>query len=200
VTGALAAFLSSVLAADAPYVSEPAPDGIAAMGPPPPAPETFAEGLAQLAIGDYIAILMLVCGTALCVLSSVGILRMPDLYTRMQAAAKAGTLGVACIILATAFHFGSVAVAVKVIMIMVFIFLTSPAAAHLIARAAYFVEVPIWKRTAYDDLHGCYTDDHRLINLPANAGPRSRSVVEATATEGEPQPAADDKPPRRATG
>lgn len=197
--GALAAFLSGALGADATIPPETGPGDPATGGQATPAPETFVEGLAALGLGDYLAIVLLVCGIALCSLSSVGVLRMPDLYTRMQAAGKAGTLGVACIILATAFHFGSVAVGAKVILIMVFIFLTSPAAAHLIARAAYFVEVPIWKRTAYDDLHGCYTDDHRLINLPGNTGPRARPVE---SPEGGPATDAPEPAPvrRRATG
>ena len=132
-------------------------------------PATLDEGVRALSAGDMASIVLLMCGVVLCALSAVGILRMPDLYTRMQASAKAGTLGVACIILATAAHFGSLNVGVKVGMILVFIFLTTPAAAHLIARAAYFVEVPLWKRTAFDDLHGCYTDDHRLVNVPESA-------------------------------
>ncbi|MEM1184456.1 MAG: monovalent cation/H(+) antiporter subunit G [Planctomycetota bacterium] len=154
---------------------------------------TAVEPTSGLPIGDLFAILLMLAGVALCALSAIGILRMPDLYTRMQAAAKAGTLGVACIILATAAHFGSIAVAVKVGMILVFIFLTTPAAAHLIARAAYFVEVPIWKRTGFDDLHGCYTDDHRLVNVPQN---RAATPI----AEGEPDEGNVDDSPARATG
>lgn len=143
------------------------------------------EAARFLGLGDILSIALLLCGIALCGLSALGIVRMPDLYTRMQAAAKAGTLGVACIILATAFHFASLSVAVKVGMILVFIFLTSPAAAHLIARAAYFVEVPIWKQTAFDDLHGCYTEDHRLVNMPESRPSRSISEAEANGAKGD---------------
>ncbi len=184
------AILSTVLAA---------PAGGAGVAQASPHPETFAEGIAALGIGDWIAIVLLLGGVSLCTLSAVGILRMPDLYTRMQASAKAGTLGVACIALATAFHFGSIGVAVEVLMITVFIFLTSPTAAYLIARASYFVEVPIWKQTQYDDLHGGYSDDHRLINLPGTTGPRRPSVARV---EGEPEAkdAQQTPAPRRATG
>lgn len=164
----------------------------------PIAPDALDEGARALSAGDMASVVLLLCGVALCALSAVGILRMPDLYTRMQASAKAGTLGVACIILATAAHFASLSVGVKVGMIMVFIFLTTPAAAHLIARAAYFVEVPLWKRTAYDDLHGCYTDDHRLVNMPE--GRATRPIAQGETGDGEASSGGGSGGSARATG
>ncbi|TVQ62140.1 MAG: monovalent cation/H(+) antiporter subunit G [Phycisphaerales bacterium] len=108
--------------------------------------------------GDALAIVLLAIGSVFCFLAVVGILRMPDLYTRMQAATKAGTLGVACIILGVASHFGAAGVAVEALLIVAFLFLTTPIASHLIARAAYFVRVPIWENTWRDDLHGRYDE------------------------------------------
>ncbi len=127
---------------------------------PAPADIPEAPGFAQLlpGFGDALAILMLAIGSLFCFLAVVGILRMPDLYTRMQAATKAGTLGVACIILGVAAHFGAAGVAVEALLIVAFLFLTTPIASHLIARAAYFVRVPIWENTWRDDLHGRYDE------------------------------------------
>jgi multicomponent Na+:H+ antiporter subunit G len=197
VIGATMTMLGAAFAADPAVRGD---DALAPIEPVAMTPGSLAEGFASMGAGDYAAVVLLLLGVVLCGLSALGILRMPDLYTRMQAAAKAGTLGVACIILATAAHFGSIAVGVKVFMIMVFIFLTTPAAAHLIARAAYFVEVPLWKRTAYDDLHGCYTEDHRLVNLPENSGPRIRVLrpesLESDASNDEDAPSESDSDAR----
>ncbi|MEO1512182.1 MAG: monovalent cation/H(+) antiporter subunit G, partial [Planctomycetota bacterium] len=84
---------------------------------------------------DWVAIVLLLLGVGFSFLSTVGLLRMPDLYTRMQAAAKAGTLGMACTILAVAAHFAPTpagpGVLVTTLLIMIFIFMTTPAASHL---------------------------------------------------------------------
>ena len=199
-TGSLQGLASVLLSASA-GVDEGAGVGVGASSDAAsagsPAPQTMSEAFAALTVGDALTAFMLLAGVILCGLSAIGILRMPDLYTRMQASAKAGTLGVACIILATAAHFASLGVGVKVVMILVFIFLTTPAAAHLIARAAYFVDVPIWKRTAYDDLHGCYTEDHRLIDVPAKR--TTTPIGEGQSDEARLEEAASESPPR-ATG
>lgn len=85
-------------------------------------------------------------------LAAVGIVRMPDLYMRMQSATKAGTLGVACAALAAGVHFGEAATIVEAVLVIIFLFATAPIASHLIARAAYGVGVPLWRTTVRDDL------------------------------------------------
>jgi multicomponent Na+:H+ antiporter subunit G len=101
--------------------------------------------------GVVTAVLMLL-GSAFCLLGAVGMLRMPDLFTRLQAATKTGTLGVGCIMVGVAVHFGELGIAARSLLVVVFLFLTAPIAAHVIARAAYFVSVPLWSRTAIDEL------------------------------------------------
>ncbi|TVS09527.1 MAG: monovalent cation/H(+) antiporter subunit G [Phycisphaerales bacterium] len=114
-------------------------------------------------IADALVILLMVSGTLLFLLAAVGIVRMRDVYTRMQAASKAGSLGVACMVMAVAMYFKSLNVAVEATLVVLFIFLTTPIATHLIARAGYFVRVPIWERTARDELEGCYdAESHTL--------------------------------------
>lgn len=96
--------------------------------------------------------IMMLLGGAFCLLGAVGMLRMPDLFTRLQAATKTGTLGVGFIMLGVAMHFQDLGVSVRSILVIIFLFLSAPIAAHVIARAAYFVNVPIWKATAVDEL------------------------------------------------
>lgn len=76
-------------------------------------------------------------GVLFALVAVVGILRLPDLLTRMHAASKAGTLGAICTVLAAALFLGEWGVAVRGLLIIVFMFLTAPVAAHMIARAAY---------------------------------------------------------------
>jgi multicomponent Na+:H+ antiporter subunit G len=114
-------------------------------------------------MNEMIRDVFLVIGASFLLLASIGIIRMPDLYSRIQAATKASTLGVGCIILALAIHFGDVGVSVRALLVIAFFFLTAPVAAHVIGRAAYFVGVPLWERTIIDELRGHYdAGTHKL--------------------------------------
>ncbi|HWT80996.1 MAG TPA: monovalent cation/H(+) antiporter subunit G, partial [Candidatus Methylomirabilis sp.] len=55
----------------------------------------------MLSLPEVVPALLLLAGTFLIVLTGIGLLRFPDVYCRMHAAGKAGTLGVACIVLGT---------------------------------------------------------------------------------------------------
>jgi multicomponent Na+:H+ antiporter subunit G len=94
--------------------------------------------------------------SAFLLLAAVGMLRMPDLFTRMQAATKASTLGIACVLLAVALHFTSIGVTMRALAALAFFLLTAPVTAHLIGRASYFVGTPLWERTVIDELRGRY--------------------------------------------
>lgn len=125
-------------------------------------------------VGDAIAVALILLGVGFSAISAVGVVRMPDVYTRMQAAAKAGTLGLACLVAAAAAHYAGSAqgwtVFVEVALILVFVFLTTPASAHLIAKAAYTTKIRMWQQTAYDELSGCYHEQtHELASEPAAA-------------------------------
>jgi len=96
----------------------------------------------------------LVTGTFLMVVTGIGLLRLPDIFCRMHAAGKAGTLGVVMIILGTVIGFAGTpnSVAFRGLLAIFFQFLTSPAATHLLARAAYVCDYPLSERTAVDEL------------------------------------------------
>lgn len=96
-------------------------------------------------------------------LAAIGILRLPDLLTRMHASTKAGALGIALMMIAVSVHFTSLAIFAKAIAVILFIFMTAPVAAHAIGRAGYFVGVPVWDNTVKDELeHNYDPDTHRL--------------------------------------
>lgn len=112
---------------------------------------------------DAVTTALIALASIFSLLAAIGIVRMPDLYMRMQSATKAGSLGVACAALAAGAHFSAAATIVEAILVIVFLFATAPIASHLIARAAYGVGVPLWRTTVRDDLTthraACAKDD-----------------------------------------
>ena len=83
-----------------------------------------------------IASICLLVGAAFAVVGALGILRFPDVFTRMHAASKAGTLGSGFCLLAVAVHVSSFDVTTRAIAAIIFFMLTAPVSAHLLARAA----------------------------------------------------------------
>lgn len=88
-------------------------------------------------IFQYVAGGFLLIGACFSLLASIGLLRLPDLYTRLHAATKAGTVGAGFVLLAVAFAAFDLPIALRALGGIAFIVLTSPIAAHLLARAAY---------------------------------------------------------------
>jgi multicomponent Na+:H+ antiporter subunit G len=81
--------------------------------------------------------ILLGSGVAFSALAALGILRMPDVYTRMQASSKAGTLGCTLILAGVAVAYDEPAVTARVMLIIFFVLLTGPVAAHVVSRSAY---------------------------------------------------------------
>ena len=97
--------------------------------------------------------------------ASLGILRMPDFYLRLSVTVKAATMGVGLLLICATILFPDVSVATKAIAIIFFLIITSPIAAHMIGRAAYFTGTPLWKETIVDELAGMYNKEtHELRN------------------------------------
>jgi len=85
---------------------------------------------------DVLSWFCLVVGGLFCIIGAVGLLRMPDFYTRMHAASVIETLGAGLILLGLLLQAGFTLVAVKLLMIGLLIFFASPTATHALARAA----------------------------------------------------------------
>lgn len=81
------------------------------------------------------AILMLT-GAMFCLIAAIGINRLPDVYTRMHAASKAGTVGSGLLLLAAGLHSADFPIFFRAMVGFVFLVLTAPVAAHLLAKAA----------------------------------------------------------------
>lgn len=107
-------------------------------------------------IADVVEGALLLVGCVFMLLAAVGILRMPDLFTRLQVTSKASVLGMTCILLAAATHFAEPAITTRAVVIIAFVVLTMPVATHLLARAGYATNVPLSPETVVNELAGHY--------------------------------------------
>ena len=79
----------------------------------------------------------LVAGSIFCVIGGIGIIRMPDFYTRSHAASITDTLGATLILLGLGLYSGMNLVSVKLAFVLFLLYVTSPTAAHALVKAAY---------------------------------------------------------------
>ena len=123
-------------------------------------------------MNDLISAVLLLIGATFLLLAGVGVVRMPDVFTRMQAATKASTLGAGWVLLAVAVYFNDLGIITRALAGIVFFLITAPVTAHVIGRAAYFLGVPLWHGTTRDELRGQYDlSTHRLDNNFAGTVP-----------------------------
>jgi multicomponent Na+:H+ antiporter subunit G len=89
--------------------------------------------------------------------SAIGMIRLPDVYTRSHAASKSSTLGVLCTLIGTLLYFvmSEGFFSIRLILGIFFVFLTAPVAAHVITRAAYRNDTPS-AHMFEDELKGYY--------------------------------------------
>lgn len=113
-----------------------------------------------------LAPLLALVGATFSFLAGVGVLRMPDTMTRMHAATKVSAFGSGMALFAAAAHFGDPAMAARSLAAIALILLSTPVAAHLLARAAWRTRVPFWERTFGTELRPEESrdraPDHRL--------------------------------------
>lgn len=122
-------------------------------------------------MSEWVVAVLLLAGSAFALIAAVGLVRFPDLIIRMHAAAKAGGVGVGLLVSAVAVHFGQTGVTIEAALVAAFFLLTTPVAAHLIARAAYLSGVPLWEKTGVDELRNPPAPPHR----PEAFGPEGRA-------------------------
>ncbi len=90
---------------------------------------------------DYIVAIataiLLLSGAFFVLAAAIGIVRLPDLYTRMHAASKAGTVGSGLLLLAAGLYSGELAIFARAMAGFFFFILTAPVSAHLLAKASH---------------------------------------------------------------
>ena len=100
---------------------------------------------------DVVTAVVWLAGSGFALLAAVGVLRMPDVFTRMQASTKASTLGLGCLLIGTAIQLGDFPAFIRAASIGAFVLLTTPVSGLVIARASYFAGVALWKGTVLDE-------------------------------------------------
>jgi multicomponent Na+:H+ antiporter subunit G len=147
----------------------------------------------RLLIDGLTAVLMLI-GASLTLLAAIGLVRLPDTFLRMQATAKASTLGVACLLAGAALQLPDVSSIMKLGSIAAFIMLTAPLSAHVVARAALHRARPLWEGTVLNEYEASEcappVEQDGLRELEGDADGRATSS--AQDPPGESRPAPDD--------
>ena len=103
-------------------------------------------------IVDIVSWFFLVAGGIFCVIGMIGLIRMPDLFSRLHGASVTDTLGAGFIIIGLVLQAGPTLVSAKLIIIMGLILLTSPVATHALAQAAF--HAGIRPKLAHDETGG----------------------------------------------
>lgn len=111
---------------------------------------------------DIAAAAFMLSGAILCVLAGIGLLRLPDVLTRMHAATKPQALGLLLVLIGAGLRLRSAIDLGTLILVGLFQLLTSPVAAHMVGRAAY--------RTGSVDRENLYIDENP--RPPGGPGPR----------------------------
>lgn len=99
---------------------------------------------------DVLTTILVIGGLIILTLAVFGVLKMPDVYTRLHAASKAAVLGILPFLLAAALA-GELATITRAVLIALFLLLTTPVAAHVIAQAAYLTGEEMLTPGAFDE-------------------------------------------------
>ncbi|WP_445476108.1 monovalent cation/H(+) antiporter subunit G [Methanococcoides methylutens] len=100
---------------------------------------------------DVASTILLLIGVFFVFLGMLGLLRLPDVYNRLHATTKIGTLGVVSVMMSILLKVGFSPIGVKAITVAFFVFLTAPIAAHMIGRAAHRHGVGLCKGSVIDE-------------------------------------------------
>jgi len=98
---------------------------------------------------EGVAILFISAGAFFMLVGSIGLIRLPDFYSRSHATGKSDTLGIMLVIIGLIFYEGFTVNSVKLAMILAFVGITNPTATHALTRAAYLLGLkPRFKKDA----------------------------------------------------
>ena len=99
---------------------------------------------------ETIGVVVMAIGMLFDLLGCIGLVRLPDVYNRLQAATKCVTLGTCLILIGLVFILGIGPAGVRAILCAVFVLFTSPVAAHALARAARRSGIKLWESSVVD--------------------------------------------------
>lgn len=113
---------------------------------------------------DIIASICMLSGASVMMLSALGLLRFGDVFLRMHAATKSGTMGIGFILIGAALHFRDPLIAIKLIALAAIYFFTAPIGAQMLAHGAHIAGIRAVKETWIDEL----ARDQHGLSKPEN--------------------------------
>jgi len=103
-------------------------------------------------VKDIVVVVLCCVGVFSSLTGAVGLLRMPDVYSRIQCSSKTVTLGAVPVLVAVVVQEGPVSVyGSRALLVAVLLLIVNPATSHALARAAYKTEVPMWDGAVRDE-------------------------------------------------
>ena len=113
--------------------------------------------MSDVSLSQVVGLIIVSIGVLFDVFGCIGLVRLPDVYNRLQSATKCVTVGTSFIVLGSVIALGSVPGFIKGIVCIAFVLITSPTAAHALARAAHRSGVALCSQSVVDE----YADDLR---------------------------------------
>lgn len=101
-------------------------------------------------MNEIVSILFIVIGITFDFFGCLGLLRLPDVYNRLQASTKCVTLGTCSILFGVFIKYGISPAGIKALICITFLLLTAPVAAHALARGAHRSGVVVWEKSVCD--------------------------------------------------
>lgn len=100
----------------------------------------------------WIAGILLIIGSFFVLAAGIGLIRLPDLYSRSHAASKAGSVGSAILLIALAITSEDTSTTTRALAAIVFFLLTAPVSAHLLVKATHDAGFPLWAGSVIDEM------------------------------------------------
>jgi len=101
-------------------------------------------------MSETLSLIFIGIGVIFNALGCLGLVRLPDVFNRLQAATKCVTLGTWCILLGIFFRYGLSGTGIKALLYIPIIFLASTVAAHALIRGAYLFGIKLWPKSVVD--------------------------------------------------
>lgn len=106
---------------------------------------------------NSISIIFFIIGVLFDLFGCIGLIRLPDVYNRLQSATKSVTLGTCSILFGLFLHYGFTATGIKAIIAIPLLFFTATVAAHALIKGSYLFGIKLWKNSVKDD----YKDEEK---------------------------------------
>ena len=102
-------------------------------------------------MSDTISLIFIIIGVVFDLFGCIGLIRLPDVYNRLQAATKSVTLGTCSILFGLFIKYGFSAIGMKALIAIPLLFFASTVAAHALIRGSYKFGIKLWDKTVIDD-------------------------------------------------